>query len=464
VTDAMGCDYTGTITIGTGTGLNLNLVSSNNPTCYGFTDGSITVETLNGDPPYDYVWDPPNGVPGGTFNLLGDGTYTVTVTDLNGCTGTMTITLTEPDSIDINLDITHVLCNGDATGWVIVDTIVGWQGTYNMISYDWSTGPPGGIGEDSDTLLIAGQYTLDITDENGCAQSIDFWINEPPILEFSEIGYEPAYCRLYNFQIGNGQVYAAATGGTPDYTYLWENLQTGDTFIPSTWGGLNPGNYEITVTDGNGCILTQVVSLDSVNPTAILDVASLQLNGDLEGTAEVCITVTNVSEYFANPLNPIADTSFWLSLDYPDDPWQLYQDDDFFSSFDTCYTEGGLYEVCLKIQNKNGCNDSICHLITVFDPLELTPPNIFTPNGDGVNDVFTFEFLQKGVKTFNCIIVNRWGYTMAIIDDIYKGWDGLDKSGSESRDGVYFYTYTGEAENGEPFKGQGTVQLIRGEN
>ncbi|MBN4072969.1 gliding motility-associated C-terminal domain-containing protein, partial [Crocinitomix catalasitica] len=463
VTDAFGCVYTDTMTIGAGPDLTLNLMTLNIPTCYGFTDGSITVGTLSGDPPYDYIWDPPNGVPGGTFNNLGAGIYTVSVTDLNGCAGTTTITLTEPDSMDIDLDITHVLCEGDATGFVVLDTIIGWQGNYDLISYDWSTGPPGGIGFDSDTLLTAGQYTLAITDEYGCAQSIEFMVTQPSPLVFSQIGYNSAYCRLYDHQVGTGQVFAAATGGTPDYTYLWTELGTSppNTSINTTWGALIPANYEITVADENGCMLTQIVTLDSVNPTAILDLSSLQLSGNLEGTAEVCITVTNVSAYFANPLNPIADTSFWLSFDYPDDNWQLFQDDDFFASFDTCYADGGLYEVCLKIQNKNGCKDSVCHLITVFDPLELTPPNIFTPNGDGVNDVFTFEFLQKGVKSFNCIIVNRWGYTMAIIDDIYKGWDGLAKSGAESRDGVYFYTYIGEAENGEPFSGQGTVQLIR---
>ena len=223
---------------------------------------------------------------------------------------------------------------------------------------------------------------------------------------------------------------------------------------------MNPGDYEIVVTDENGCTLTQVVTLDSVNPTAILDLSSAQLNGNLEGTAQVCIEVQNNSLYFANPLNPIADTSFWLSLDYPNDPWQLYQDDDFFLTFDTCYSEGGQYNVCLKIQNKNGCEDSICHLVTVWDPLVITPPNIFTPDGDGVNDVYTFDHLAQGVRTFNCVIVNRWGVTMAEINDIAEGWDGTDRNGSICRDGVYFFIYSGEAENGELFEGQGTVQVI----
>ena len=233
-----------------------------------------------------------------------------------------------------------------------------------------------------------------------------------------------------------------------------------NTSINTTWGGLNPGDYEIVVTDANGCTLTQIVTVDSVSPEAIFDITSAELNGNLEGTATVCIEAENHSLYFANPLNPIADTSFWVSLDYPHDPWTLYQDDDFFLVFDTCYTEGGEYSVCLKVQNKNGCEDSICHLITVYDPLVLRPPNIFTPDGDGINDVFTFEFLSQGVAELRVVIVNRWGVKMAELDGITMGWDGTDRSGSTCRDGVYFYTYEGTAENGEPFSGQGNIQLI----
>ncbi|MCG8576988.1 MAG: gliding motility-associated C-terminal domain-containing protein, partial [Flavobacteriales bacterium] len=128
--------------------------------------------------------------------------------------------------------------------------------------------------------------------------------------------------------------------------------------------------------------------------------------------------------------------------------------------YDTCYEEGGTYEICLKIQNKNGCEHESCQTITVFNPLKVVPPNIFTPDGDGINDVFTFDFLSEGIQTFNCIIVNRWGVQMAEIDNVAAGWDGTDRNGSICRDGTYFYIYQGTSEAGDPFEGQGTVQII----
>lgn len=443
-------------------------IIQNDPTCYGFNDGSFTVLVFGGTGSGATIFEledsdgsPVNIDGSNAANSLVSGTYTWYVDD-DGCEANGTVVIDNPDSVVIDPDINHVLCNGDNTGYVTIDTITGWQGDWDQIVYEWSSGPPGGIGADSDTLLTAGEYTVSVTDDFGCAAAYTFNITEPPLLEFSEIGYEPAFCRLYGYQSGNGQVFAAAVGGTPDYTYLWTKLGSTplQTSVNTTWGGLNPGDYEMVVTDANGCVLTQVVTLDSVNPTPILDIASTELNGNMEGTATVCIELENNSLYFANENNPIADTSFWLSMDYPTVPKQLFQDDDFFLTFDTCYTEGGTYDVCLWIQNKNGCEDSVCHTITVFDPLEITPPNVFTPDGDGVNDVFTFEFLSKGVREFQCIIVNRWGVKMAEINDIAEGWDGTDRGGDACRDGTYFYIYSGEAENGELFEGQGNIQII----
>jgi hypothetical protein len=106
-----------------------------------------------------------------------------------------------------------------------------------------------------------------------------------PNLTLVEFGMEPASCRLYYYQNGNGVVYAAATGGTPDYTYLWTNLSTGVTSDNSTWGGLNPADYMITVTDDNGCILTQTITLDSLNPIADFDMSSLGFTIEWEGDA-----------------------------------------------------------------------------------------------------------------------------------------------------------------------------------
>ncbi len=437
----------------------------NNPNCFGFTDGSVTVNVSGGSG--SEVYEIKNDADvlvnvGGsnTANSLGGGWYTIHVDDGSGCSGDATVFLDEPEALDVDLNLFMPVCYGDQNGYAVVEEVFNAQGDLTNITYIWNPDPASvsGLGADSSYNLTAGTYSLIITDDNGCSNEITFEITQPDELIFTEIGYEPAFCRLFSYQSGNGVVYASAGGGTPDYAYEWENLATGDTWIPTTWGGLNPGDYQMTVVDDAGCILTQVVTVDSLNPIADFDITSAELDGNLEGTAVACATFTNTSQNFSNINDPLADTTFWWNLDTPKNPWILTHD--FFETFDTCYADGGVYEVCLVAQNKNGCVDTNCKTITVFTPLDITNVNIFTPDGDGVNDQFTFTHVAKGVMEFHCVIVNRWGQKLAEINDVNVGWDGTDGSGSKCRDGVYFYTYEGKAENSEVFAGQGTIQIV----
>jgi gliding motility-associated-like protein len=440
------------------------------PTCFGFNDGSITVNTAfsTGNEICtitDSLGTQVNGA--GTFsaNQLSGGWYYFVVDLGGGCTGEDSVELWNPEQIIPSISITDVLCNGDATGIAEVDTVTGWQGNYADVGYYWNPNPAGvgGIGADSSYNMPAGTYTLTINDGNGCSSVIDFTISEPPVLYFSELGTEPAYCRTQPFQQGNGVAFAAAAGGTPDYDYEWFNIQDTTYTNVTTWAPLNPGQYQITVIDNNGCVLQEIITVDEVDPIADYTILSDSLNlNTMDGTAPVCVELTNQSQYFANPNNPNADTTFFWNLNYdannPSQGWIL--SNDFFETFDTCYTDGGEYEICLVAINKNDCSDTLCQTITVYDPLAFTPINIFTPNGDGDNDIFTFEFRADAVSQFTCTIVDRWGLTVNVINDITEGWDGTDKNGSKVTDGVYFYVYEGVADNGTEFSGQGTVTVV----
>ena len=183
---------------------------------------------------------------------------------------------------------------------------------------------------------------------------------------------------------------------------------------------------------------------------------------DYEGTAPVAVHFVNQSQFFANPNNPNADTTFYWNFNTGNPPgWIISHDLD--ETFDTTYLDGGTYEVCLVAINKNGCTDTTCKTIIVYDPLAFDVVNIFTPNGDGNNDEFTFVYKADAVSEFSCTLVNRWGQTLREFTDIADTWDGTDKNGSECKDGVYFYVYSGTADDGTTFEGQGTVNLIRGE-
>lgn len=242
VVDSNECAFYQEIEIITGDDMGLDTVEANYVTCYGFSDGSATVDVVLGEAPIEYTWVPTNPAPGATFNSMMAGIYTVYATDALGCTDTLIFEMLQPDSIYATLSTIDPLCFGDATGIATVDSVYNAQGEYGNISYVWTPNYFGsnGIGVDSAYNMPAGDYVLLLTDENGCANNVNFTISQPDEMIFSELGKTPAMCRLYGYQSGNGVVFAAVTGGTPDYTYLWENLETGATTASSTWGGLNP--------------------------------------------------------------------------------------------------------------------------------------------------------------------------------------------------------------------------------
>ena len=322
VLDEYGCEVTIPITITSPDELVLIVTTQNSPTCYGYSDGSIDLGVSGGAPSYDFSWKDLPGETSDVLNTIGSGIYWGYVEDGNGCIDSIQVNVSEPDSLYAIYTVKDVLCFGDSTGSIIIDDVFNGSGTIN---YFWDLGgvvpnPPSNINVASG--LPAGTYLVTIQDEF-CDNLYEFTITENPIIEFSQFGFDPAYCRIYDYQNGNGQVYAAAIGGVADYEYQWKNLTTGATVPNSTWGGLNPGDYEITVTDDVGCIMKRIITVDSLNPIADFTVTSDQLNGDLNGTETVYATFTNTSTNFANPLNPLADTTFFWNLNYYNTGWIL---------------------------------------------------------------------------------------------------------------------------------------------
>lgn len=453
-----------TITVTDGECILDGIINSNNPTCFGFSDGSVTINMTGETGTITYSITNAAGTVlnidnSNTANSLGEGWYYFVVEDEFPCTFIDSIYLNDPDQMIADLTLTDPLCYGGFTGSAIVSSLENPTGDPALVSYIWSPNPSGenGIGEDSLLNANAGVYNLSITDENGCSIAMDFELVDPDSLYLIEFGYYPAYCRVYDYQNGNGVVFASAVGGTPDYDYIWTNLETGATTINTTWGGLNPGDYQIEVIDNNGCAIVQTITVDSLNPIANFTLTSPQFTANWEGTLPVDVHFINTSSNFANPNNPLADTSFFWNFGLGSSILST----DYFEEFDQTYTTAGDYTVCLTVSNKNGCTDSICKLITVYDPFVFVPVNIFSPNNDGINDVFTFAGYSKSVNAFNCVIVNRWGIAVAELNSISDVWNGELPNGSAASAGVYFYTYSGQTDNGTNFEGQGTVQIVQ---
>jgi gliding motility-associated-like protein len=458
IADDLGCEVTIPIVITSPAQLDLYVSNSNEPTCYGYSDGSITVQSTGGSGGLVYSWNPVNGVPGNTFNNLEAGVYWAYVSDQNGCIDSVMFDLGQPDSLWAEFTIKNIDCYGDSTGAIIVDAV---NNAVGSVSYFWNLS--GIVPNPPPTSNVAnglpiGTYVVNIQDAY-CYNEYYFTLTQNPQIVMVQFGSEPAFCRTASYQSGNGVVYGAASGGVPDYEYEWVNLSTGQTSNNTTWGGLNPATYQLTVTDDLGCTLVQTIDLDSVNPIAAFDVISAELDANLEGTAVVCASFDNNSEYFANPNDPNADTTFFWHLGY-DEPWQISHDVN--ELFDTCYYEEAIFEVCLVALNKNGCTDTACVDLIVHAYPILIAPNVFTPgDGDAANPVFTFDERQIAIETFECTVYDRWGKEMYHFDSIDDAWDGNTKNGREATDGVYFYIYTATATNGTVFEGQGNVHLIR---
>lgn len=393
---------------------------------------------------------------------LPEGTYFVYLEDGAGCFNTDTISFSQPSFMDVFYHVVNPACMDDS-GYVVIDSVVN-ESPNNPVFYQWNPDPPdiSDFGADSCFWMAAGDYSLTVTDSKGCTNTVDFTLINPPPFYFVEYGSDTAYCRLYHYQSGSGFVYAAAAGGVSPYTYQWTYLLDGSTSSNTTWGGRSGGEHLIEVTDAYGCKLSHIVYVDSVNPIADFHITSSQLNENYEGTAPVEVKFTNQSMFFANPNDPLADTLFMWDLFYTNDPdWIITHS--YFYEPDTVYEEIGVSyqpEICLIAFNKNGCSDTACKIITIWEPPAFKPVNVFTPNGSGENDVFSFEKYAKGIREFQCIILNRWGVQVAELNHIADYWDGTDMNGDLCSDGVYFYIYTGTADNGEEFEGQGNVTLV----
>ena len=251
ITDAAGCTTFTSINITEPTALSASITASTDVTCNGAADGSATATVSGGTTGYTYLWS--NGATTATITGLSGGTYTVSVTDANGCGPEVdSVVIAEPMAITLSITASSdVTCNGAADGSATV-TASGGTGT---LTYLWSTNDL----TPSVSNLGGGTYTVSVTDANFCGPfTATVTINEPTALVLSLSSSNDVTCG----GAADGHVATAASGGTAPYTYLWSNAATTDSI-----GGLSGGTYTLTLTDANGC--TEVLTQTLTEPTAI---------------------------------------------------------------------------------------------------------------------------------------------------------------------------------------------------
>lgn len=570
VTDANGCIKNYSFSINSFPAVSFS--TSATPATCGQANGIASVTVNSGTAPYTYQWSP-NVSSGPLANNLSSGTYTVTVTDANGCSDTQTITVTEIPTFTLSTQTTPVDCNG--TGATATAIVTGGTGPF---TYQWS---PSGGNSQTATNLNPGTYTVTVTDGAGCTLTASVIVDPYTPMSLSAMS-SPALCD----NAASGTVTVLVIGGNPGYTYLWS---TGTT--SSTVTGLSPGIYTVTVTDASSCTATTTIAVTqnpqvfinisgnndlcegqsttltsgvsggsggnqylwsngsnlssiTVNPPAGIHVYSVTVTDvtgctasasfavnvtaypvlTLSGDVTICsgentvLTASGALTYTWTPAtgldnptsaspvaSPTSTTTYTVtgangnctstaSLTVTVSPdviaaatadttkgfppltvnftnqstggstylWNF--GDGNSSSFPDpqhTFTEPGVYNVQLIVTNSDGCTDTITIRIEVELTSAFSIPNVFTPNNDGKNDLFSFT--EEGIIEVKAEIFNRWGEKIYDWNKPGHGWNGITKNGKEVPEGTYFIIVNATGQDGKKYELAGSFLLLRSE-
>ncbi|MDX2245554.1 MAG: T9SS type A sorting domain-containing protein [Bacteroidia bacterium] len=247
VTGPDGCSSTFTANIGTtGNAPSVVLDSTAWSGCAGSMGGSLSISASGGAGSYAYLWS--TGATTATLSGVAGGTYSVTVTDTLGCATSISYTITEPAPLAITPDVvTPASCYGETDGAASI-AVSGGIGNY---TYAWQTNPAQMTSVA--TGLAAGIVQVLVTDEVGCVEDLNVTVGQPDSLELSFTKVNPGFGTY-------GSATVTPTGGTPPYTYLWDSGDTANSIDSvSSLGGV----FYVTVTDVNGCEVTDSVEIDA---------------------------------------------------------------------------------------------------------------------------------------------------------------------------------------------------------
>jgi gliding motility-associated-like protein len=517
ITDANGCTQTSSASVTSLNGETVTISAFTNITCNGANNGSITTTLAGGTAPFTYAWTPTGGTSSSATGLSA-ATYTVTVTDANGCIAFATQTITEPPLLTAAItSTTNISCPGPNTGTLIMAAGGGTPG-YN---YNWA---PAGGNTPTATGLSAGTYTVTVTDANGCTATAGGTITvtsaSPLIVSVSG---SSSFCPG-----GSASLSVNASGGNGTYNFLWtpgNNTQQNITVTPSS-----TTVYTVTVMDACGDVVNNDVTVtvnaapnvsfrtdpsEGCAPLCVQfrDLSTLSSgnisqwrwnfgDGDSSsgkepihcyqkpGIFNVDLTVTsdsgcsstlkilNMINVYSSPsagftyspqpitiLYPVVQFTDNSSSPYPIVYWNWSFGDGADSTSilrnpSHQYSDTGTYCATLVVTDEHGCTDSTTNCLVVDPMFTLYIPDAFSPNGDGLNDVF----MAKGsyIKDFEMYVFDRWGMELFHSTDINKGWNGSVKNGSTvSQEDTYVYQINVTDTKGNKHAYSGKVTLLK---
>jgi len=493
ITDSLGTTYTVSVQI-TQPAAITSIITVSNVLCYGDATGSVQITPSGGSPEYTYLWN--IGTVTNSITNLHAGNYSVTITDSHNCTAQKNTTITQPSQLTVHSETSVSLCQ-TGSGSIELTTSGGVSPYTNL----WNTG------EQTNFIsnLITGIYFCTVTDHNGCIKIVTDTINSVNPMYIDTISSIMETC---DFQ--NGSINIITKDGTPPYNYLWNNgLNTG-----TNLQNLNSGFYHVTVTDQNQCSDTASVFVDLFDIQSFIESITPSICERDDGSVSIRVeggtgfynyVWFNIDHYTDNFAFNLAPGSYKVSIKDLDcidtlnfiineihKPIACFETSSnvgllihqsFLST--NCseyatqyhwvfgdgsgsqienpthfYNEAGLKFITLIASNDYDCIDSVTHTILVNEVSIIYIPNSFTPNNDGLNDVFIPVCSFVNESGFSMKIFNRWGEEIFYSTDFQYGWDGI-MNGIEVPSGSYSYLIIYENLFGQAFRKTGVIQLIR---
>jgi gliding motility-associated-like protein len=343
ITDAVGCEINSTTTTIVPEDVVLNTTIQKQVECKGQSDARVSAIAANGTGAYTYTWS--DGYVGALNMQLPAGNHYVVASDEISCTDTSYFTITEPaNKIAIHLDSKEDLkCKDIPTGKANLSTTYG----IDPLIYSWSDGGSGA----SRTNLSATSYRVIVSDSKQCKDSVDFSLTQPATaIKGSVDNFTMPLC----FGNKNGTAQISATGGTPGYTYLWDDPNNDSTKNNTTRTDLGSRNYTITFTDANGC--TDIVEFNLQQPQKLVPSIVLQNNNPVPASVNCFGDELPIKVVYTGGTNPI-QLYKWAGGSIPDNTTALN-------------AGAGTYKVVLT--DNNNCIDSAQVVITQPNKLNTT--------------------------------------------------------------------------------------------
>lgn len=398
------------------------------PLCTGDNNGVITLNVTNGAAPYQFDWG--NGyIPSNTQNGFSAGVYTILGLDAKLCKGTFTVEVADNPPVTLDMDTINISCFGANDG---VGIAIAGGGVGNF-TYLWSDNQT----NEEASMLAPGQYTVTVSDGNGCTIVGEVFITEPADIAVNLLGVLDLLCN----GVPEGAIEVEGVGGRPPFMFSAD----GSSFGPSsTLTGLPAGDYWVKIKDSAGCI-------DSVFATIKQPPALIVLAEPADTTLDLGYSFQVQTLTFPNG-RPV--TYEWLppfGLDCADCPEPTI----------TAINDGVFV---IKITDEDGCMafDSVRVLVNRDRPIYV--PNVFAPDKNYPNDHFTLFGGPAAEQIQLLRIYDRWGSLIFETQDIplnepNVGWDGRYKG--ELMTGVFTFYATVLFVDQQKVTYEGSVTVVR---